>query len=1071
MQNQAAQEDPGSVEMGIWGRELGSRCADDSRLVGSRPEPHSPLASPDDLHRNRDCRDRALGARVRMHGCAGAGNSIGSASHRLGPMALLIIDSVEQPRNFNPQPAPFGLLVQDLFLKLEATTPENKAPFATVSGKKTHIIEQFIHTWRTHFGPDLRDAVPLIFPNRDPRKYFIKDVALARLVTTMLGLQKGSADQIIIQNWKKSHLQKSRLAGAGERHQLRDFPMIVSRIMLRRRDKSAPVKSTVTVVEVKQVLERLSEHGTARTQAEILGPFLARLTIEEVRFFFLILLKELMLSFFERVFLTAWHPDAYELYKVCSDLGRVVAVLSDPARRPAPRDLHIQPMHQFIPQLSKKLDISYGSLCTRMAAKFEGTDELLRAVYEAMGAPGRFLIEEKIDGDRMLMHMHHGRFRWHTRRRRDYTLVYGETVHIGALTKHLSAAFHPNVSLVVLDGEMVAWDKDRHVILPFGTLRSAAVQEALKQFDVIDVYEGNNAWPFYLVFDIVHLNGHDLCNLPLFYRKHLLSQVLCPVPHRLEPLQWVLALQPHDLTRNMQRIVCEHNEGIMVKSLLSKYRVASRELTWIKVKPEYLEDFGENLDLVVIGKIGRVKTTYMCGLRDELEPGAFLSFCSVANGFLAAVYRQIESRLCTMWVDFVQTPPPAHLVQFGTKKPDFWINPANSIVLEIKARSIQVTAESPYAAGSTLHNLWCRSVRDDKGPEECVTLQEYRELLAHHLQDTHKKQTVNRDLRLVYNSVYERYPPEPLHMQIPLVSGLFRGLTFVVLTDARHANGHVDGVQDTHLLVKQHGAEIHLDPRADTLHGKRMVLIGDVETPRVKSLADEGFDIVRPQWIWECIQQGRLVRLEHQFMFRVSSRELRAAMRHRTDAFGDSYTVAAKDKQQCLAELMKIELKHDLSEASLAACVQATPVPLHRLFGGIKFAVFRGSAPRQSGRLIEGQTEGDEPGNGWKQGNAPGNGWKQGNERLIDEAMEQNIGRRVGRRIERFGGSLSSSWLECGYIVIPMGASRQQSAQHVREWLAGQYKEGVRLAYIVGEAFVNDSIREQRLMEVEPYVM
>lgn len=954
-------------------------------------------------------------------------------------LLTLFLDNVVEPRNFNPVSAPFDLLVLDLFLKLEATNSENKAPFNSVSEKKSHIIETFIDTWRTHFGDNIYPAVRLIFPNRDGRKYYIKDVALVRLVIKLLGLQKGLADYMMIQNWKKSYHQKLRLAGDEERRNLGDLSLLVSRIMLRRRDAAAPVKTLVSVEEVNNVLDGLTQKSQSSDQIELLAPFLAKLTIPEVRFFFLIILKESMLSFFERSFFLSWHPDAYELFKVCSDIKKIFWLLVDPQKRLTPSQLCVQPMYQFVPQSSKKLEISYDALCKKMTVPLSraNKDPKLVREYESEGVEGHFLIEEKLDGDRMLMHMVDGKFLWHTRRRRDYTLVYGENVHIGSLTKHLSNAFHESVHSIVLDGEMVAWSKDRNCLLPFGTLRSAAVQEALKQFDIVDVYEGNNSWPLFIIFDILHLNGKDLSSLPLFYRKNLLKKVIKEVPHRLEILQWVKAKDPADLKANMQKIVSESNEGIMVKSLLLKYRVYSRDSTWIKVKPEYLESFGENLDLVVVGKIGRVKTSYVCGLRDDENEGTYKLFCSVANGFSNAVYRQIESKLCNFWIDYKNRKPPADLVQFGTKKPDFWINPANLIVLEIKARSIEVTAQTPYAAGSTLHNLWCRSMREDKGYEECISLQEYQALKQRYSRDIFKNQDVNRDRKRDFeNSIYQKYN-KAKRARPNKKSLLFSGLTFLIATDYKSPEkGDIIGTEDIKRVVRENGGTVWLDIRNNDPQVLGLLIIGEVTTPRLDRWIEDGFDILRPCWIYECTQKQYLVPLEPQFVFHTGSQKLGECLAARVDAYGDSFTTSAPSSNGFLAHLLHLNIDQEMSDTLFTKAESLLAphyTPIHRkLFQGVKFYIAFAAG-------VAGRAERS----------------------------------RIQSRIERFGGTVTPELSGCGYVIIPQSLISSGAANKVRESLvqemAQAYDEHTKLAYIVGDHFIGASIAAGEMVDAMQY--
>lgn len=938
------------------------------------------------------------------------------------------LDNVSEPENFNKTPAPLDLLVSDLFLKLESTNSENKAPFNSVSAKKENIIQQFVETWRTHFGNNIYPAVRLIFPNRDGRKYYIKDVALTRLVTRLLDLQPGLNDYVIIKNWKKSYHQKAQLAGSSERKQLSDLPLIIARIILRRRDQNLLVKSSVSIEDVNGTLDKLTTLTHAKDQVELISPFLDRLTIPEVRCFFQMVLKESMLSFFERSFFMAWHPDAYNLFKVCDDLRKIFWLLHDPQKRLEPNQMCVQPMYSFIPQSSKKLEISYGELCKRMTVPMAtgNKDDKLVQMYELAELKGKYLIEEKIDGDRMLMHMVDGNFMWHTRRRRDYTLVYGENVHLGSLTKHLKGAFHENVRSIVLDGEMVAWSKDRELILPFGTLRSAAIQEALKQFEVVDVYEGNNSWPFFIVFDLLHLNGQDLTNLPLFYRKDLLSKVVNEVPHRLECLQWVKATSPEDLKANMQRIVSESNEGIMVKSLLLKYRVYSRDSTWIKVKPEYLENFGENLDLVVIGKIGRIKTLYICGLKDVEEDGCYKLFCRVANGFLTAIYRQIESKLCNFWVDFSVRKPEPHLLRFGTVKPDFWINPANLIVLEIKARSIEVTAETPYAAGSTLHNLWCRAVREDKGYDECITLQEYRDIKSRYSLDIYKKQDVNVNRkRRIDNSIYVKYDKLGKRPRVADTS-LFAGVHFVVASDFRDQSGRWYLNEQLVTLILKHGGVVHFHPKS-TVFESPTVVLGQMLTPRLRRWASEGFDVVSPSWVILSVANGKRAKLEAQFVVASTNNSLQKLLAHRVDEYGDSYTVSS-GRRGFGNYLRKLNIGMALTDSSRGLCASVIAREekelRSELFLNWSFYVVGagGAARALTARLV--------------------------------------------RKIERHGGKIVDDVTCSTFVVVPSTSMGEDFAlEEVRDKvgavsnkLGAHYNEGVRTSRVVWDRFIDDTV-------------
>jgi bifunctional non-homologous end joining protein LigD len=117
---------------------------------------------------------------------------------------------------------------------------------------------------------------------------------------------------------------------------------------------------------------------------------------------------------------------------------------------------------------------------------------------------------------------------------------------------------------LVADGEVVVLAQD-------GTTSFADLQAAFQ--------EGTNKPLTYFLFDLLHLNGHNLRGLPLRERKELLLQLL-PTDD-----EW-LRLSEHLETSGeaMFRGACEvHAEGIISKRADSKYS-SGRSASWLKLK-------------------------------------------------------------------------------------------------------------------------------------------------------------------------------------------------------------------------------------------------------------------------------------------------------------------------------------------------------------------------------------------------------------------------------------------------------------------------------------------------------
>lgn len=68
-------------------------------------------------------------------------------------------------------------------------------------------------------------------------------------------------------------------------------------------------------------------------------------------------------------------------------------------------------------------------------------------------------VETKFDGERFQMHMQDNIFKYFSRNGFDYTTTYGATFETGVFTPFLKGAFKSSVQNVILDGEMMGWNK------------------------------------------------------------------------------------------------------------------------------------------------------------------------------------------------------------------------------------------------------------------------------------------------------------------------------------------------------------------------------------------------------------------------------------------------------------------------------------------------------------------------------------------------------------------------------------------------------------------------------------
>lgn len=936
---------------------------------------------------------------------------------------MLDLTNLGNPQNV--QEPTFSFLVNQLFSKFDGTRKDNLDRFPNVMSKKMWIIQQFVDDFKLHIGEDMYPSSKLIFPSKSRRKFFIRDVTMARIIIKIFNIPKNSPDYLELYHWKHDFHEKKQYRR--DQRQVRNLPSIIARIISNRRvviveDKDRSLlypkqrDTEYTVAQINELMDKLETSSGQAEQIELLHPYLNLMPIEEIRWLLTIILKQPILHHFITVFFERWHPQAMSLFRICNDLKITFHTLYDTSAELSKEDLLLHPMYPFLPQLSHKLTTNYETLCTKMQKNFDMPPKL-QSVFEEQMVKGKFYIEEKMDGDRMLLHYKNAQFKFYLRRLKDYTLLYGENYEIGSLTKNLLGFVKPNVDSIVLDGEMVAWDYKREVILPFGTLKSAAIQEAVKQFTTTDQYDQQSSYPFFLAFDILHINGHDLCNSPLFYRRYLLNNLIIPKPHRLEILPAHLGKSPEDIKQAIREVISKQGEGVMIKHIQLKYHIETRSENWIKVKPEYLEQFGENLDLVVIGKEPQIKPTYACGLLDT-ETGIFKSFCSVANGFTEKEFGLIDRLTHGKWHKFSDDPPPSDLVEFGTRKPNFWINPKDSIVLEIKARSINLTPTSLYAVGTTLHNLWCRSIREDKTLDDCITLQDYREIKEHYSKDFAKAQTVNRKRRRLGEQL--SFEENRERRKINVESKLFSRFCFIILSDKLdEITGERTSVAALGDLVKRFGGQlVQLPPSPRVLQQREQQLIVITErlTPNGSIYVNSGIDLVSPKWIFECIYREAIIPLEPVFIFQSHNGY---DFTDKTDIWGDSWIVPS-DVDRLHIPHLGINYADEAREFIEDLEVEEMEQPINFLFEGIKFLL-----------LVE-----DEDG-------------------------------FLGDRIERYGGKLTESCKSASYII-----SDTRPLKVLKELADGLEWTDKDIAYIpntVTPAFVDECIKYNYLADATDY--
>jgi DNA ligase-4 len=776
--------------------------------------------------------------------------------------------------------------------------------------------------WRADVGPDFYPAMRLILPDKDRDRgvYGLKENTIGKLLVKVMKIDRNSEDGYALMHWKlPGHAGggggrfgggAGGGGGGGSRGSAGDFAGRCFEIVSKRQMRTEP--GNFTIGEVNVMLDRLAGASGEAEQLPIFEEFYQGMNAEELMWLVRIILKDMKVGATERTFLGLWHPDAEALFSVSSSLRRVCWELYDPEFRLEQQETGVTLMSCFQPQLAQfQMTTTFAKLVANLGVTEENPE---------------FWIEEKLDGERMQMHMQEDdsvpggyRFAFWSRKAKDYTYLYGSGLEDdnSALTRHLKNAFHSGVRNLILDGEMITWDPEVDKIVPFGTLKTAALEQQKNPFQ-------NGPRPLYRVFDILLLNDKSLTEYTLADRHRALERAVKGEPRRLEIHPYETATSADAIEPLLRKVVAEASEGLVLKNPRSRYQLNSRNNDWIKVKPEYMSEFGESLDCVVIGgyygsgRRGGTLSSFLCGVRvseNFVKSGAAasrekcLSFCKVGGGFKAEDYGEIRHHTEGKWRDWDAANPPSEFIELGGgerlqyERPDVWIRPSESVVLSVKAASFAPSDQ--FATGWTLRFPRFRKLRLDKAwdaamdVDECEALrtkvkQEEKERKAMEMESRKRRPTKRQKRELVIAGAADpaataataTATAEFLDVKTPR-SELFRGLDFCVLSEMLRPRKMTK--PELEKLLKENGGRIH----QTVDKGSGMILLADKNVVKVASLKKAGdADIVRPKWVLDCLEQGGgegyLLPFEEGHLL-FATEEMRRVAEENTDQYGDSY--------------------------------------------------------------------------------------------------------------------------------------------------------------------------------------
>ncbi|XP_053735397.1 DNA ligase 4 [Synchiropus splendidus] len=739
--------------------------------------------------------------------------------------------------------------------------------------EKSKILGDFIQSWRNFHsalhgnGQNTQDsfypAMRLIVPSfeRERMAYGIKESMLAKLYIDVLGLPKNGPEANKLLNYRAPTTSQG---DAG------DFASMAYFVLKKR----CTNQGNLSIKDVNDFLDSVAMNNASKKKDLVkksLLHLITQSTALEQKWLIRMILKDMKVGISKETVLQVFHPDAAELYNVNTDLNNVCRQLHNPSVSLS--DVSIGLFSAFKPMLAAVANI--------------------RNVEKQMGN-SPFYIETKLDGERIQLHKDGDVYKYFSRNTFQYTQQFGGSPLEGSLTPYIHNVFKSHVVSCILDGEMMAYNPTTETFMQKGS-----------KFDIKRLMEDSELQTCFCVFDVLLINNQKLGKETLKKRYEMLQTIFTPVKGRI---QWVAKTE----ARTMQEVVNSLNdaidnreEGIMVKDPLSIYKPDKRGEGWLKIKPEYVDGLMDELDLLIVGgywgkgRRGGMMSHFLCAVAEAPKPGekpsVFHSICRVGSGYTMKELYDLGLKLAKHWKVYRKNNPPAS-IQCSTEKPEVYIEPCNSVILQVKAA--EIVSSDMYKTNCTLRFPRIEKIREDKEWYQCMTLAELDQfrgkasgkLASRHLQigedepQRKKRKPQAKPKKAV--GIVDHFKSQDLS-GVAKEMDMFEDVEFCILngTDEHPKSELERGVVRCGGIVVQ-------NPGRDTY----CVIVG-LENMRVKNLISSNqHDVVWATWLLECLDQKQVLPWQPRHMIHMSP-STKEHFAKEYDSHGDSYFVDT-DKQQ-----------------------------------------------------------------------------------------------------------------------------------------------------------------------------
>ncbi|XP_062499383.1 DNA ligase 3-like [Corticium candelabrum] len=692
---------------------------------------------------------------------------------------------------------------------------------------KTQLLANYIAKGNSGegFTGDLYLLIKLLLPGSVKRVYNIQSKQIIKLFSVIFGCNQDDMTEDLEQGGEVSDT--------------------VSKFFEQKSSLVPSKRSTLSLAEVDQLLESLSEVTKEDEQETVLKQIAQRSTAMDLKYIVRLIKRDLRMNAGARCILDALDSNAYAAFQTSSNLRDVVDRLLAKRQSSASSDT---------PSLTRGLSVKISLMTPVKPMLAEACKSFGMAMKKCSSG---MYAEIKYDGERVQVHKKGSEFAFYSRSLKP--VLQHKVQHV----KDFLPQACPHGKNMIFDSEVLLVDTKTGNPLPFGTL-GIHKKSAFKDASVC-----------LFVFDCLFFNDESLLDRPMQERRNILERNLTEIPNRIVLSEQQMIKEESDLSDLMMRVIRDGLEGLVLKDVKGIYEPGKRH--WLKMKKDYLAGgtMADTADLVVLGAYfgtgskGGMMSVFLMGVYDK-SCQKWRTVCKCGNGHDDATLIRLQKELKMVKIGKDFSKVPSWLLVNRSLTPDLVsADPKQSPVWEITG------AEFSKSTTHTASNISIRfprvtRIRDDKDWATATNIDELKVLVSRSKESVSlpsvtqtekmdddvddsavsESKAVNRKRSGASSKSYVS-PAKKVKPSVELpekdLPCVFSGMTFYVPTS-------VDRYSELKRYITAYDGDVVEEFNKSTAtHIVCTPDEGDDES-------STGQESISAEWLWKCIKKKKLVR-------------------------------------------------------------------------------------------------------------------------------------------------------------------------------------------------------------------